>query len=193
LSRSYEPSRATSRATRLACGLAQSALWCVARAVLAHARHCHARSARSSGVQRRSTRRGGGASTVPCTSIHGSTAGSHTSSSHGDGGTQGHEWPRSSFPSRCGSSVARRPAHGQGNHGDASRRRRSITGKRPRGRKGKGDAFVLTMGRRCSRGRLGEEVHVGEVGVHGGGLPQLRLLVSGTALGVPLNDGEILT
>jgi hypothetical protein len=35
LSRSYEPSRATLRATRLACGLAQSAPWCVATAVLA--------------------------------------------------------------------------------------------------------------------------------------------------------------
>jgi hypothetical protein len=112
--------------------------WCVATIVLAHARPRHARSARPSGVQRRSTRRGGGASTVPCTSIHGSTEGSHTSSSHGDGGAQGHEWPRSSFPSRCGSSAARTPAHRQGNPGDASQRRRSITGKRPSGRKGKG-------------------------------------------------------
>jgi hypothetical protein len=119
LSRGYELSRATSHATQLACGLAQSAV------VRGHSR-ARARATspcplgRPFGVQRRSTRRGGGASTVPCTTIHGSTAGSHTSSSHGDDGAQGHAWPRSSFPSRCGSSAARRPAHRQGKHGDAS-------------------------------------------------------------------------
>jgi hypothetical protein len=75
-SRSYELSRASSCATCLACGLAQGAPWCVATAVLAHARPRHARSAQSSGVQRRSTRRGGGATTIPCTKFHGSMASS---------------------------------------------------------------------------------------------------------------------
>jgi hypothetical protein len=137
LFRGYEPSWATSCATRLASGLAQSAPWCVATVVLAHAQPRHARSARPSGVQRRSTRRGGGATIVPCATIHGSTAGSHTRSSHGDDGAQGLEWPRSSFQSRCGSSAVRTLAHRQGIHGNPSRRCRSITGKRPRGRKGK--------------------------------------------------------
>jgi hypothetical protein len=39
---------------------------------------------------------------------------------------------------------------------------------------------VLTVGRRCSRGRLGEGVCAGGVDVHAGGRPpQLRLLAPG--------------
>jgi hypothetical protein len=135
-SRSYEPSRASSLATWLAYGLAQSTSWCVATAMLAHARPRHAYSAQPSGDQRRSSRRGGSATTNPCTRIPWLDGRFHTRSSHGDGGAQGHEWPRSSLASRCGSSAARWPAHRQGKQGDASRRRRSITGRRPRGRKG---------------------------------------------------------
>jgi hypothetical protein len=76
LSRSYKPLRATSHVTRLACGLAQGAPWCVAIAVLAHARPHHAHSAQPSCGQRRNTRRGGGATTIPYTTSHGSTVGS---------------------------------------------------------------------------------------------------------------------
>jgi hypothetical protein len=136
VSRSYEPLRATSRAIRLACSQAQGATQCVATAMLAHARPRHAYSAQPSGDQRRSSRRGGSATTNPCTRIPWLDGRFHTRSSHGDGGAQGHEWPRSSLASRCGSSAARWPAHRQGKQGDASRRRRSITGRRPRGRKG---------------------------------------------------------
>jgi hypothetical protein len=136
LPRSYEPLMATSRATRLACGLAQGAPWCVATAVLAHARPRHACLAQPSVVQRCSTRWGGGATTIPCTISHGSTTGSHPRSSHDGSGAQGHERPGSPFPSRCGSPAGRWPAHSQGIQGDTSRHRRGITGKRPRGRNG---------------------------------------------------------
>jgi hypothetical protein len=76
VSRSYEPLRATSHATRLACSQAQGATQCVATAVLAHARPRHARSAQPSGDQRHSARWGDGATAHPCTRFHGSTAGS---------------------------------------------------------------------------------------------------------------------
>jgi hypothetical protein len=79
-------------------------------------------------------------------------------------------------PSRYDSSAARWPAPRQDLEGDASRRRRSITGKRPRGRKEQGGRAVLTVGRRCSCGQLSEEVCAGRVDVHDGGHPQLRLL-----------------
>jgi hypothetical protein len=45
------------------------------------------------------------------------------------------------------------------------------------------------MGRRCSRGRLGEEVRAGEVDVHDGGLPQLRLLARGRLAVFPARRG----
>jgi hypothetical protein len=50
-------------------------------------------------------------------------------------------------------------------------------------------AAVLTMGRRCSHGRLGGEIHVGGVGVRGGGLPQLRLLAHGRSSVLPARRG----
>jgi hypothetical protein len=58
-------------------------------------------------------------------------------SSPDDGELQRYRRPMSFTPSWDDSYAARRPAHKQEHHGDASRRRRSITGKRPRGRKGK--------------------------------------------------------
>jgi hypothetical protein len=61
--------------TWLACDLDQNVLWCVATAVLAHARPRHARSVQPSGGQRRSSRRGGGAPINPCTRNHGTMAG----------------------------------------------------------------------------------------------------------------------
>jgi hypothetical protein len=82
-------------------------------------------------------------------------------------------------PSWYGSSAARWPAPRQDLEGDASRRRRSITGKRPWGRKEQGGRAVLMVGRRCSRGRLGEEVRAGGVDVHDGDRPQLWLLAPG--------------
>jgi hypothetical protein len=148
----------------------------------AHTAPRRVRPAQPASIQRRDTRRRGDTQGVPCKDIHSSTAGSHTRSSHGDGGAQGHEWPRSSIPSRCDKSVARRVAHRQGIHGDASRHRWSITGKRPRGREGEDGHGVLTSGRRCSRDRLGVEVHVGEVGVHGGGATSVLASCTRTAL-----------
>jgi hypothetical protein len=56
-----------------------------ATAVLAQRRPRHARSARPSGSQRRSMRRGGGAPIVPYKTFHGSTTGIHRDTSHDDG------------------------------------------------------------------------------------------------------------
>jgi hypothetical protein len=61
--------------TRLSCDLVQSVPWCVATAVLAHARPRRARSVQPSGSQRRSSKRGGDAHNIPCTRKHGTTAG----------------------------------------------------------------------------------------------------------------------
>jgi hypothetical protein len=49
---------------------------------------------------------------------------------------------------------------------------------------------VLTSGRRCSRGRLGVAIHVGVVGVPGGGVtsapvPWLRMMLAPTARRLP--------
>jgi hypothetical protein len=91
----------------------------------------------------------------------------HTPSSHGDGGAQEHRRLRSSL--RRGTAILRRDGQQPGKN---RRRRvstsRSVTGKRPMGRREKG-AAVLTMGRWWSRGRLGGEACEGEVGVHAGG------------------------
>jgi hypothetical protein len=57
------------------------------------------------------------------------------------------------------------------------------------GGKDRAAAVVLTMGRRCSRGWLGEEVHAGGVGVHDVGLPQLRHLVHGRLAVLPARRG----
>jgi hypothetical protein len=56
--------------------------------------------------------------------------------------------------------------HSGSTHGDASRHLRSITRKHPRVREGEDGREVLTSGRRCSRGRLGEVGRRGVV-VHG--------------------------
>jgi hypothetical protein len=83
-------------------------------------------------------------------------------------------------PSRYGSPAARWPASRHDLEGDASQRRRIITGKRPRERREQGGRAVLTVGWQCSRGRLGEGVCAGGVHVHAGGRPpQLRLLAPG--------------
>jgi hypothetical protein len=85
-------------------------------------------------------------------------------------------------PSRCCSSAARRPASRQVLTGEASQRRGTIARRRPRGRREQSGRAVLTVGRRCSRGRLGEGVYTGGVGVHAGGHPpQLRLLAPGSS------------
>jgi hypothetical protein len=70
---------------------------------------------------------------------------------------QGHKWPRSTTLSRSGSSTARWLAHRQGVHDDVPRRCRVIT-VRDQGRgEVKTATAALTLGRRCSRGRLGED------------------------------------
>jgi hypothetical protein len=61
--------------TRLTCDLVQSVPWCVATAVLAHARPRRARSVQPSGSQRRSSKRGGDTPIIPCTRKHGTSAG----------------------------------------------------------------------------------------------------------------------
>jgi hypothetical protein len=61
--------------TRLSRDLVQSAPWCVATALLAHARPCRARSVQPSSSERRSSRRGGDAQNIPCTRKHDTTAG----------------------------------------------------------------------------------------------------------------------
>jgi hypothetical protein len=68
--------RGRPQAQRLSCDLVQSMPWCVATAVLAHARPRRARSMQPSGSQRRSSKRGSDAPTIPCTRQHGATAGS---------------------------------------------------------------------------------------------------------------------
>jgi hypothetical protein len=135
---------------------------------------------------RGAARDGAAAHHVPCKECHGLTAGSHTNSSHGYGGAQGHEWPRRLTPSRCGSPTARRPATKQ-DHAAALLNAAGSTKSRDQGgEEVKKAAAAVTLGRRCSRGRLGVEVHVSEVGVHGGGassapaLEHGRLSPSGT-------------
>jgi hypothetical protein len=76
-------------------------------------------------------------------------------SSHGDSGAQEHRRLRSSL--RRGTAILQRDGQQPGeNHRRRVSTSRSITGKRPRGRREKG-AAVLTMGRWWSRGRLGGE------------------------------------
>jgi hypothetical protein len=186
---SYEPLRATSLVTRLACSQAQGATHCVATVVLAHARPRHARSAQSSGVQRRSARRGGGATTQLCTRFHGSTVGSihnpctATAALKSMGG--------SGAPSRRSTAVLRRDGQHPGKINRATRL--YVAGASQErdqgGGKDRAVAVVLTMGRRCSRGRPGVGVRVGEVGVHDGGLPQLWLLVRGRLAALPVRRG----
>jgi hypothetical protein len=61
--------------TKLSCDLVQSVPWCMATAVLAHARSRRAHSVQPSGSQRRNSKRGGDAPTIPCTRQHDATAG----------------------------------------------------------------------------------------------------------------------
>jgi hypothetical protein len=122
--------------TWLACDLDPSVPWCVATAVLAHARPRRARSVQPSGGQRQSSRRGGGAPINPCTRNHGTTAGPNTFL------TRRRRRPRARTaqqppPSRYGSPAARWPASRHDLEGDASQRRWIITGKRPGGRTGR--------------------------------------------------------
>jgi hypothetical protein len=75
----------------------------------------------------------------------------------------------------CGSKASTQA----GLHGGASRRCRCITGRDQGGGKRR-TATKLRFGRRCSRGRLGEDGWRGKV-VHSGGAPSALLLLPATA------------
>jgi hypothetical protein len=112
-----------------------------------------------------------------------SKPGSHTGIITRQQRAQGHGWPRASR--RHWAAVLRRKGQytGKVKQGGASRRcwhitrvRTRITGKRSRWREEKDGCEVLTLGRRCRRGRLGEDGWRGKV-VHGGVVPALLLLL----------------
>jgi hypothetical protein len=101
---------------------------------------------------------------VPCRKTLGSTAGIHRGTSHGDGELKSMNGPGA--PTRRVAAVLRL----DGQHTCRSRSlatclnvagpsQESIQG----GREGEDDREVLTSGRRCSRGRLGVVIHVGDV------------------------------
>jgi hypothetical protein len=112
---------------------------------------------------------------VPCKTFHGLTAGIHTRLIARRQRAQKHEWPRSSYSSRGGSSAARWPAHRQVKGLVA---RLDTTGSTQGRDQGEGEvktaAAALTLGRRCSRGRLGEDGRRSLV-VHDGDVPALLL------------------
>jgi hypothetical protein len=164
---------AASLAARLAGGLAWSSRdvrW--PKPCVAHARPRLARSTQPPGNQGRITRRSGSAQ-HPLHSALGSKAGDHRWSSHGDGGPGGMDGPRA--PQNCSAAVLRL----EGRQPGKDTRRHTPTPPVPNreeikeGGKRKRAAVMLTLGRRCSRGRLedgrwrGEGVR-GEVGVLGG-------------------------
>jgi hypothetical protein len=130
-----------------------------------------AMSARRDRLQTRGAARGDAeAHNVPCKRCHGSTAGSHTDSSHGDGGLRGMSGPGA--PHSRGAAVLRL----DGQHsGIITCRRISMPPEHPGRDQGGGEikaaATVLTLGRRCSRDRLSVVVHVGVVDVPGDGVP----------------------
>jgi hypothetical protein len=107
---------------------------------------------------------------VPCKRCHGSTASSHTDSSHGDGGLRGMSGPGA--PHGRGAAVLR--LNGQ-HSGMITWRRISMSPEHPGRDQGGGEikaaAAVLTLGRWCSRGRLSVVVHVDVVDVPGSGVP----------------------
>jgi hypothetical protein len=82
-----------------------------------------------------------------------------------------HEWPRSSDPSRGGSSAARWLAHRLVYISAAHLYAAGSTQGRVQGEERRRGLAVLTLGRRCSHCRLGVIVHVSDVGVPGGGAP----------------------
>jgi hypothetical protein len=109
---------------------------------LRHARTRHARPAQPPENQGRDTRWCGGAHR-PCKRNHGSMAGSHTRSSHDDGGLGGMSGPRAPHCHRA--AVLRLEGlHSGSSQGDASRSRRVKTGRDQGGGKEK-------VAARCSR------------------------------------------
>jgi hypothetical protein len=165
------------------------AQWCVATAVLVHARPHHARSAGRL-VSRGAAR--GGAAVHPPFPAQQSTARRPVPTQVPRTATAAHKGMSGpGAPSRRGAAVLQRERQHTGrvilatrlNVVGASQERDQVGGKE------RAAAVVLTMGRQCSRGRLDEEVHVGEVGVHGGGLPQLCLLLHGRLSVLPARCG----
>jgi hypothetical protein len=124
-------------------------------------------------LARGASRGGAAAHDVPCNNKLGSKAGDLRWSSHSDGGPGGMDGPRA--PLDRGAAVLRL----EGSHPGRDTRRRTPTSPVPHregtkeGGKRKMAAVVLTLGRRCSRGRLegrrwrGEGV-LGDVDDHGG-------------------------
>jgi hypothetical protein len=108
---------------------------------------------------------------VPCRRYHGSTVGSHTRSSHGDGGLRG--MSGLGAPLYRGAAVLRL----DGQHSGRFTWRRISTqpehpGRDQGGEEVKTAVAALTLGRQCSRGRLQEDGWCSVV-MHGGGVPAL--------------------
>jgi hypothetical protein len=90
---------------------------------------------------------------------------------------QGHERPRSSTPSRGGSSAARRPAHRQDHQAAHLNAAGSTLSKNQGGEKAKMAKVALTLGRWCSRGRLDVDVHGGDASSASASRTQTVLLI----------------
>jgi hypothetical protein len=132
---------------------------------------------------RGSTRDGAAAHHVACKDIHGSTAGIHRGTSHGDSELGSMNGPGA--PTRRGAVVLQL----EGQHTGRSRfpaarldvagpSQESIQG----GREGEDGRGVLTTGRRCSHGRLEVVVHISAVDVPSGGIPSAPVPWSRTTL-----------
>jgi hypothetical protein len=132
-SRRYEPPWAPP-CTQAIPASQSSARRCVAATEHVHARPRRARSAQHPGNQGRGSKRGGDAPIRPCTRNPGTTAGpkrSHRMAMTAPKSTIGSGAPSIAVRQSCGAMASTQ----ERNNGDASRRRESNTGRRPRGRR----------------------------------------------------------
>jgi hypothetical protein len=158
-SRRYEPSRAPPSTQAIPASQSR-ACRCVAATVLVHAWPRRARSAQHPGNQGRGSKRGGDAHIRPCTRNPGTTAGPkrfHRTATAAPKSTNGPGAPSVAVRQSCGAKASTQAR----NNGDASRRRESNTGRRPRGRREKsgrlgcsrwgGDGVVAGSVERCTK------------------------------------------
>jgi hypothetical protein len=170
LSRGYELPRAASQAARLAGGLAQSVRHGAWTQSCLHTRSL-AMPARCGRLVYRGAARGGAAahSSFPTQQF---TARRPVPTRDPRTATTAHKGMSGpGAPFRRGAAVLRRDGQHTGRVFMATRLdvARASQERDQGGGKERTAAVALTLGRQCSRGRLSVEVHVGEVGVNGGG------------------------